>query len=572
MYSCVSFLTLLFWLLTAEAVVVPDFYQINLPVASEAEALSDKQALLSRSFQALILKMTAQQEMLQAPQVVVALQSPERFIKTYTFAAQPTPTFQVLYDSNLIEGLFKSAQLPLWGKNRPLILVWCVVKKTPQSAFEIDNNPEWAAELDVLSRKWGLPLVMPALDLEEVSQVSAQDIVTGNFEILKQVAERYGAEVNLVIRLEEQSAPLPWEAHWELLVGDQKILWRQSAKTEQIILKEGVETVARNLQKRYAVTLNQSSGVVNVEVSSIKNLQEYARLLQYLKNNSSVASVRVEQVQGDRIKIQVVPKSNISDLDQALTADGHLIKKNKSTDSLVSVEFFMKTMQLPLGVHLLDDATFVSFYEGQNGLVLSALHEWMTSRSLDPYLYIWGEKGVGCTHLLQAVCNEATLKGASACYIPLAQYTEETPSMLEGLENCDFICIDDIDAIAKNAEWEEALFHLFNRARSAARHLLIAGNAAPCHLNMQLPDLKSRLGWGTTFQVHALEDEQKLTALQLRAKARGLVLSDEVGRFLLRRCDRDMKALYQTLGQLDAASLSAQRRLTIPFIKQVLSI
>ena len=232
----------------------------------------------------------------------------------------------------------------------------------------------------------------------------------------------------------------------------------------------------------------------------------------------------------------------------------------------------MKTMQLPLGVHLLDDATFVSFYEGHNGLVLTALREWMTSTALDPYLYIWGEKGVGRTHLLQAVCYEATLKDASACYLPLAQYVDETPRMLEGLENCDFICVDDVESIAKNAEWEEGLFHLFNRVRGASRHLLIAGDTAPCHLSIQLPDLKSRLGWGTTFQVHALEDEQKLIALQLRAKARGLVLSDEVGRFLLRRCDRDMNALYQTLGRLDAASLSAQRRLTIPFIKQVLSI
>lgn len=232
----------------------------------------------------------------------------------------------------------------------------------------------------------------------------------------------------------------------------------------------------------------------------------------------------------------------------------------------------MKTMQLPLGVHLLDDATFSSFHEGHNALVLSTLRQWLLGLSVDPYLYLWGEKGVGRTHLLQAVCYEATKKGLSACYLPLEHYAEEAPRMLEGLENCDFICIDNVQVIAKNAEWEEGLFHLFNRIRSAGRRLLIAGDTAPCHLAIQLPDLRSRLGWGTIFQVHALEDEEKLMALQLRAKARGLVLSDEVGRFLLRRCDRDMKALYDTLSQLDAASLSAQRRLTIPFIKQVLSI
>ena len=336
MYSYVSFLTLLFWLLTAEAVVVPDFYQINLPVTSETEAVSEKQLLLNRSLQALILKMTAQQEMLRVEPIIAALEHPERFVKTYRFVAQPVPTFQVLYDANLIEALFKAAQLPVWGKNRPLILVWCLVKKTPQSDFEIDNNPEWATELDMLSRKWGLPLVMPTLDLEEVSQVRSQDIMTGNFSLLNQVAERYGAEVNLVIRLEEHHESSVWAAHWQLLVGDQKILWQQSAKTEKIILDQGVETVARNLQKRYAVTLNQSLGAVTIEVSSIQNLQEYARLLQYLKNSPAVASVRIERVQGDQIKIQVVPKSNPSDLDHALTAEGRLIKINTPTDAQIA--------------------------------------------------------------------------------------------------------------------------------------------------------------------------------------------------------------------------------------------
>ena len=229
--------------------------------------------------------------------------------------------------------------------------------------------------------------------------------------------------------------------------------------------------------------------------------------------------------------------------------------------------------QLPLGVRLQDNATFESFYPGGNQPVLSALHQWLRGGGLDPYFYLWGESGVGCTHLLQAVCHEAVNLGLTACYLPMSTLlTEAEPAVLEGLEHTPVIGVDDIQAIAGDREWEEAFFHFFNRVRAKEARLLIVGNQAPRGLPIRLPDLHSRLTWGTTFQIHALTDDEKLGALQLRAKARGLILTEEVGRFLLRRSARDMRCLYDTLDQLDEASLRAQRRLTIPFVKEVLTL
>ncbi|MOA50116.1 DnaA regulatory inactivator Hda [compost metagenome] len=86
---------------------------------------------------------------------------------------------------------------------------------------------------------------------------------------------------------------------------------------------------------------------------------------------------------------------------------------------------------------------------------------------------------------------------------------------------------------------------------------------------MKLPDLKSRLTLALVFQLHALSDEDKLRALQLRASRRGLHLTDEVGRFILTRGPRSMNLLFDLLDILDQASLQAQRKLTIPFLKEI---
>ncbi len=231
----------------------------------------------------------------------------------------------------------------------------------------------------------------------------------------------------------------------------------------------------------------------------------------------------------------------------------------------------MKSVQLPLGVQLYDDATFSNFYSGPNALVLATLQQVLSGKGLDHYLYLFGEEGVGRTHLLQAACHEMTTRGQLACYLPLGNPLL-TLEALEGLEFLSLVCLDDVHAIAGIPQWEEAIFHLFNRIRAREVPLLVSGDQSPIHLSIRLPDLKSRLAWGTAFEVHPLSDDDKLFALQLHAKARGLVLSDEVGRFLLRRCARDMRELYAILTELDTASLSAQRRLTIPFIKESLCL
>ena len=95
----------------------------------------------------------------------------------------------------------------------------------------------------------------------------------------------------------------------------------------------------------------------------------------------------------------------------------------------------------------------------------------------------------------------------------------------------------------------------------------MAADQSPVHLEVTLPDLASRLSWGMVYQLEPLEDEEKVQALLLRARHRGLNLTDDVSRFVLTRGPRDMAGLFEVLEQLDQASLRAQRKLTIPFVK-----
>jgi DnaA family protein len=144
--------------------------------------------------------------------------------------------------------------------------------------------------------------------------------------------------------------------------------------------------------------------------------------------------------------------------------------------------------------------------------------------------------------------------------------------ILSGLESLALVCIDDLQVIAGLAEWEEAIFHLYNRIYDNGGSIMIAAKDLPKAIHLSLPDLVSRLSWGMVYQLQPLADMEKLAILTKRANHRGISLSEEVGKYILTHCHRHMGALFAALDTLDKASLSAQRRLTIPFIKEVLQI
>ncbi len=225
--------------------------------------------------------------------------------------------------------------------------------------------------------------------------------------------------------------------------------------------------------------------------------------------------------------------------------------------------------QLPLGVTLPDNARFENYLQGPNAEVISHMHS-IAELGEPVQLYCWAPAGQGKTHLLQALCHAATQSGYSAIYIPLDQQASLHPSVLEGLEEVQIVCLDDLDQIAGKAAWEEALFHCYNAIKQDGGSLVVSAETAPAGLPVRLSDLRSRLESGLIYNLQALDDSQRLQALQLRAKGRGFDLPDDTGQFLMRRVARDMTALFHLLDKLDKASLSAQRRLTIPFVKTIL--
>jgi DnaA family protein len=190
----------------------------------------------------------------------------------------------------------------------------------------------------------------------------------------------------------------------------------------------------------------------------------------------------------------------------------------------------------------------------------------------EPVAFVWGSEGCGKTHLLQAVCHDQRDRGTlHALYLPMANIRVFGPEVFASLHHMELICLDDLHLVTGDMAWEEALFEFFNRSREDGVRLLVSATQSPRGIDFALPDLASRMTWGVTYHLHDLSDDNKLAALDQRAREKNMPMPPEVLSYIFNRHSRDLQGLLAVIETLDKLSLAEKRRLTIPFVRKVLN-
>ncbi|MFA5082878.1 MAG: DnaA regulatory inactivator Hda [Hydrogenophilaceae bacterium] len=213
--------------------------------------------------------------------------------------------------------------------------------------------------------------------------------------------------------------------------------------------------------------------------------------------------------------------------------------------------------QLILNIQPEAEPRFDNFMPGANLELLLALDTLARGELPEVVVYAWGAPGSGRSHLLKATVAGAGQHGREAHYV---ENGADLPEELSGL-----LAVDDVERL--DAEAQIRLFSLINQAREGAGTVLAAGPAAPVQLDLR-EDLATRLGWGLVFGLRPLDEADRATAIHERANALGILLSEDVVRYLLSHGRRDLPSLLASLDALDAYSLSLKRPVTVPLVRE----
>jgi DnaA family protein len=223
--------------------------------------------------------------------------------------------------------------------------------------------------------------------------------------------------------------------------------------------------------------------------------------------------------------------------------------------------------QLPLTLRWPAQQRFDTFITDGNDIAVDALAQAATIET--PWIFLSGPSGSGKTHLLFAACATASANGRSAQYLPLTKISSDRERSIRAFGGSAFLAIDDVDAIVGDKLAEHALFDLFNRARAEKSSVLFAAPAPPPQLGVTLPDLVSRLSSCTQLALKPLPDAARREAVRQRASARGIDLDDAVIDWMFDHTPRDLGSLAALIERIDRASLAAQRRVTVPFLRKL---
>lgn len=222
---------------------------------------------------------------------------------------------------------------------------------------------------------------------------------------------------------------------------------------------------------------------------------------------------------------------------------------------------------LPLPTNL--RTTFANFVAGENQQLIQRLSQTALGQQ-NGWIYVWGPSEAGKSHVLQATCQLAQDAGQRVFYLAGNELDKDQGSVLEGLELFDLLVIDDLPSLLGNDRLEESLFYLYNRTKDRGGRLVVAADRPPRQLTLSLADLKSRLAALEVYRLQPLTDDGKAQLLDLWAKQRSFSLEPDVITYILSRVDRQLSTLATLVENLDRFSLAEKRRVTIPFVKQVI--
>ncbi len=226
----------------------------------------------------------------------------------------------------------------------------------------------------------------------------------------------------------------------------------------------------------------------------------------------------------------------------------------------------MVSDQIPLPLGVPGRKTLAGYFPGGNAEVLAMLAKLATSPS-PAMAYLHGVGDSGKSHLLQAAAAAAREAGMLSAYLPLGD-----PSIRHGflgqLNSQALLCLDDIDQVAGNDDFERGLLALYERCRGQAR-IVFAAAQPPAGCGFALADLVSRLSAQPVYRLAPLDDVQRQQALVFEARRRGLEIAPATVEYLMRRVPRGTAALFALLDRIDRASLEENRRVTIPFLRRL---
>lgn len=337
----------------AQAKIISDLYRVQVPVNSQGSGTERDQAIIT-AFQQVLIKISGNSQINSNATIIPALPNASNYMQQYSYVWAPLfgqaadtsgpkatrLALQVVFDSAQVKQLLQSANQLIWGRDRPLALLWLAVDQGQGPILLSDSSGDQAVVmLQQLAAQRGLPLVWPTLPDSTQPQASGAtlpvaDIWQLNIDNIKTFSKSYNANLIVIVRLTQANGQ--WSSQWTAIVNDEPLTFQATGSDEMIVLQQGMDSVVDAVAQRYAVKDQVSKNQVTVTIYNLSTLENYSKAKTYLRQLTPVQHVEVLQIEPDAVQFQVTYDGSQNDLAAAIKLDNKLIPADSKDSDIKS--------------------------------------------------------------------------------------------------------------------------------------------------------------------------------------------------------------------------------------------
>lgn len=314
-------------MMSALAVKVNSLYEVSLPVMSQQE--DDRVAAAREGLSQVLMKLSDDEDIQKSEVVKTALKKADYYIQEYSYqqpdSSASNYTIHLKFDKNDIRRLLKRASVAYWGEKRPLVLVWLVTADLNDD-FQAIGSEQASTLLDVFraeSKKYGLPVIFPMMDMTDISVVSADDIASMNVAALNDAAKRYAPDALLIGKIVDNKQELT--SHWLLVKGGKVWEWDLSGANPDALFSSLLNEVRQTLSKKFALKLEKSiQTAFKLQVQNVVHPEDFEKLMGFMKQLLPVMQVELSQVTGDVVDMDVQVQGTMASFQENNLLNKHL--------------------------------------------------------------------------------------------------------------------------------------------------------------------------------------------------------------------------------------------------------
>jgi hypothetical protein len=313
-----------------------DLYAARVPVATHDQG--ERQNAFRRAFEQVLTKVSGKRTLPKHAVVTQALSRPAQYVAQFRYyselkpstghAESPTRALQLWtqFDASAVDALLRAANIPVWGKARPSVLLWFALEEAiGPVVLGADGSNRLTAVLEDAAAERGLPLILPLLDLEDRARLSDSNLWGGFEEDILSASGRYQSDAVLVGRAYRLLSN-QWETRWRLFLAGTSRDWSFRGDAIEPLLEAGIDQAVGYLAKRFLAVGGSSPGDgTALVVGGIKSLEDYASILSYLQSLEVIKTVQVEKLQRDRVWFLVKARGGVSAIRDVLAFNRKLI-------------------------------------------------------------------------------------------------------------------------------------------------------------------------------------------------------------------------------------------------------